>query len=186
MDRLIPVILFIDKTLTDIQGRLKLEPITFTLGIFKLKIRNSITRAWRTLGFATDVMSEKNVKKEIKLQDYHNILKVILRSYIECQKNPPLWSFDTDISGKKTPLRVHKLMLPTMYIMGDTQGHDNLVGKGASKEFLCRYCNVPKDQLDNPYFLGKLFKHKTICKLVAQNDSAGLRDHSIYNIQVAE
>ena len=58
--RLIHAIFFIDKTNTDIQGRLKLEPITFTLGIFKRKIRNSITRAWRTLGFATDVMSEKN------------------------------------------------------------------------------------------------------------------------------
>ena len=80
MDRLIPIIFFIDKTHTDFQGRLKLEPITFTIGIFKRKIRNSITRAWRTLGFPTDIMSKKNVKKEIKLQDYHNILKVILPS----------------------------------------------------------------------------------------------------------
>ena len=88
--RLIHAIFFTDKTNTDIQGRLKLEPITFTLGICKRKIRNRITRAWRTLGFATDVMSEKNVENEIKLQDYHNIIKVILRSYIESQKNPPL------------------------------------------------------------------------------------------------
>ena len=46
-------ILFIDKTHMDVNSRLCLEPIRFTLGIFKRTVRNQPT-AWRTLGYIID------------------------------------------------------------------------------------------------------------------------------------
>ena len=52
-ERLIPIIFFTDKTHTDIHGRLCLEPVQFTLGIFNRETRNN-PKAWRTIGYVTE------------------------------------------------------------------------------------------------------------------------------------
>ena len=49
-DLLVPIILFIDKTFVNQKGRLTLEPVSFTLGIFKKEVRNH-PFAWRPLGY---------------------------------------------------------------------------------------------------------------------------------------
>jgi hypothetical protein len=91
-DKMIPIILWMDKTHTDINGRLKLEPVMFTLGIFKRECQADPS-FWRTIGFVTDTANSKKANAQLKLQDYHNILEIILRSYIEAQCTPIKWEF---------------------------------------------------------------------------------------------
>ena len=47
---LCPIIFFIDGVSIDQYGRKSLEPVSFTLGIFKRQIRN-LPLAWRVLGY---------------------------------------------------------------------------------------------------------------------------------------
>jgi hypothetical protein len=58
-DVLCPLVLFIDKTHTDVKGNLTLEPVCMTLGIF-----NHMTRskefAWRTIGFVPSLDKVSN------------------------------------------------------------------------------------------------------------------------------
>jgi hypothetical protein len=68
---LCPIIFFIDKTHTDVNGRLCLEPIRFTLGIFKRNVRNH-PNAWRTLGYIVD-------QAKIKTDDSKKKLVTIMR-----------------------------------------------------------------------------------------------------------
>ena len=84
-ERLVPIIFFTDKTHTDIHGRLCLEPVQFTLGIFNRETRNN-PKAWRTIGYVTDHSYDKKCTTEMKVQDYHKILEVILETFKHSQK----------------------------------------------------------------------------------------------------
>ena len=139
-EKLIEIIFFIDETHTDIHGRLKLEPLLFTLSIFNRKTRKN-PRAWRALGFVTNLI-EKAGTPEDRMRDYHNSLKIILQSYKEAQVTRPLWKFADGIKS---------IIMPTMFIMGDTKGQDKLCGKFGSSntDRLCRICNIPKDKIDS-------------------------------------
>lgn len=148
-EKLIPIIFFTDKTHTDMHGRLCLEPVQFTLGIFKRDVRN-MPRAWRTLGYANDLVYKGKCETKDKLQDYHDILSVILKSYKNRQANPPEWQF----FGHQDEEQVYILRLPVLFIIGDTEGHDKLCGRMTSRgtiTHLCRYCNVCREDTDDPY-----------------------------------
>ena len=85
---LCPLIFFIDRTHTDVQGKLSLEPVCFTLGIFNRTTRNK-AHAWRTIGYIPnfDLLSKykKNNTTE-KVQDYHHMLSFIFQDVYNYQK----------------------------------------------------------------------------------------------------
>jgi len=139
LEEYVPIIFWIDKTHTDIHGRLKLEPLMMTLGVFNRETRNN-PMAWRTLGYVTDIQGKGGSNKShLRMQDYHNMLNIILKSYQNVQRKPILWKFDGKIKAMK---------VPTLFVMGDTEGHDKLCGHMASRgkiEYLCRYCNIHRD-----------------------------------------
>jgi hypothetical protein len=148
--KLIPIIFFMDKTHTDINGRLKLEPVSFTLGIFNRKCRSN-PLFWRTLGFVTDI--DVNVGNasvsELKQQDYHNMLKIVLASFEKAQQRPVAWKF-TNESGTN----IKNCIFPVLFIIGDTDGHDKLCGRYLSRtniQRLCRYCNISFLHTDDPF-----------------------------------
>ena len=70
--------------------------------------------------------------------------------------------------------------------MGDSQGHDKLCGQilnyslGASH--LCRYCNCPLSQTDNPYYRFKYQKQKQVQNLLEKKDEASLNSIGYCNI----
>ena len=47
------------------------------------------------------------------------------------------------------------LKMPTLFIIGDTEGHDKLCGRMACRhnilQHLLRYCNTDRDDTDNPF-----------------------------------
>ena len=123
-EKIIPIIFFIDKTHTDINGRLKLEPLMFTLGIFKRKCRAN-PMFWRTLGFVTDTTDSKKAKGDVKLQDYHNMLDIILSSYKQSQQKALRWEFKNSDHCYES----FNCYMPCLNILGDTEGHDKQCGR---------------------------------------------------------
>jgi hypothetical protein len=105
---LCPLIFFIDKTHTDTFGNLCLDPVTFTLGIFKRHLRNQ-PKAWRTLGYITN-QSHHGTKGKAKAVDLQAILKVIIEDIEGLNKNGGVrWKFpymgkDYDVVFKFTVL----------------------------------------------------------------------------------
>ncbi len=180
-ERLIPINFFSDKTRTDIHGRLCLEPVQFTLGIFNRDIRNN-PRAWRTIGYVTDNIYEKKCSTEQKQQDYHQILNVILRSYKQCQTNPVKWRFRHE-DGQEYILKV-----PCLFIIGDTENHDKICGRMASRHninYLCRYCDQHRENIDNPFADSQFTKMSNIQKLVLKEDKNKLASMSMHLVQNA-
>lgn len=150
-DVLLPIILFIDKTVTDLHGNLSLEPVSFTIGILTREVRNQ-ARAWRPLGYVQNQSlhpSEGGLGVSI---DYHFMLKEIFKSLVEVQAKEGIqW----DLSYRGTVYHV-VFKLPVLFIIGDTEGHDKMVGKYLNRtkmvKRLCRYCDTPNEETDNPFF----------------------------------
>ena len=66
------IILTVDKTHTDWKGKLCLEPVQFSLSIFKKDVRKRNANAWRCLGYIND-MEAYNISKLYNNQMSHNI-----------------------------------------------------------------------------------------------------------------
>ena len=50
---------------------------------------------------------------------------------------------------------------------------------------MCRYCNIPFQETDNPYYKYTYIKQDSIAKLVRQNNRTKLRSMAYYNIDNA-
>ena len=140
-DFLLALYLFIDKTFTDVYGRLNFEPVQFTLSLFNRKTRNQY-HAWRTLGYVNDLKTinheepeeddmtinndmPKLKDSEVNIRDYHAILQVILKDLQSLQREGKL-SYNLDYKGDTYNLNFITVLGP---IIGDTSGHDVLVGR---------------------------------------------------------
>ncbi len=181
-EKLIPIIFFTDKTHTDIHGRLCLEPVQFTLGIFNRNTRNN-PKAWRTIGYVTETIYTGKITTEMKQQDYHSILNIILKSYKECQNKPLKWIFKQEDKTKEYILKI-----PCLFIIGDTEGHDKLCGRMMNRQsipYLCRYCNIHRDNVDDPFFESQNTKMSDIIKLVKKNDRVKLNEMSMHLVNNA-
>ena len=161
LDILCPIIFFIDKTHTDTNGRWCLEQIRFTLGIFNRQTRNQ-PRAWRTLGYIADqqqIIAENPLQKGI---DYHHMIEIILSDFKQCQQHKFKWEL---ANNNNNQTKTVYFVIPVMFIVGDTDGHDKLAGRYTSRTKvarLCRYCDCPFDATDNPDFKFQYTTHKNM------------------------
>ena len=172
-DILLPIILFIDGSTIDTYGKMSVEPITFTLGIFRRSTRNK-PEAWRTIGYIEtlkNIVSESIVRKannaKRKLQDKHTIIKSILKELIEIQGPNAGFEWDLCLGGK-----VYRVTfkIAVQVIIGDCKGNDELCARYGSHNKrtagFCRDCKVIYEESDNPYHLCQWitpsdFLHKT-------------------------
>jgi hypothetical protein len=91
---------------------------------------------------------------------------VLLQSY-----NGIAWKMDYKVFCWKFYLKN-----PILSICGDLEGQDKLVGRrmiyrsgsGTFNGQICRYCDVPNDETDNPFYCSKLTKASDISKLLVQ------------------
>jgi len=184
-DVLCALIFFIDKTHTDVQGKLPVEPVTFTLSIFKRHIRN-LNCAWRTLGYIPNQdLIGKSSSPQSKVQDYHAMLEHIFEQIYEAQGTGGIpWCFDFG-SGKHNVV----LQVPAMLFLGDTEGQDKLVGRYSNRSAqiarLCRYCSCPTDKTDDPYVKYTYVKQRVVEKYIQKNQIESLRQMSHYMIRNA-
>ena len=148
---LVPLVICMDKTGTDVLQRHNLEPVLFSLGFFTEKTRRQ-DRAWRPLGCVNDLSlkSRAQAAKERSgvqglggsLRNYHRILRAVLSSLKEAMEAP----FETCVRignlVRKMNLRVCIIM-----IIGDMKSGDALAGKFGSHNLnsnrLHRACDCP-------------------------------------------
>ena len=127
-DMPIPIYVFIDETFTDLYGALKVAPVIFTFAFFKQECRNNVD-FWRPLGFVPNLgygksKADKTSSQE-KLQDFHDVLRTIFKSYIDVHHEGGIKTTITDFRGghKNVTLKswVH-------VVIGDTCGNNQLCG----------------------------------------------------------
>ena len=115
---------------------------------------------------------------DIKAQDFHKMLSVILESYVEIERTGFVW----DLVYKKRLYPDIHYHLFTNYVRCDTEEGDTLCGKYLSRgkhvKQLCRYCEVPTDQTDDPRANYPLKTQTKIEKLINQRKLDQLKSMS--------
>ena len=109
-------------------SRLCMEPFAVTLSIFKKEARTK-PMFWRPHGYLVN-QSHLIYKKAVdKARDYHVMLEHILQSLVYVQNGPGIaWKLKyNDV--------IHDVVFkfPLMFVSGDTEGHNKLVGKYLSR-----------------------------------------------------
>ena len=118
-DIMLPLILYLDKTGTDVLQRYSLEPLLFTVAALKRETRES-RRYWRHLGF---IPSSKTATDSTEtLSFYHQCLHFILDGIRQAQNSRPLIRVK-NIDGSTSNLHVH---VPLMIVTGDQLSQDTL------------------------------------------------------------
>ena len=154
---LVPVILYMDGIAIDRSGRLKLEPLNMTLGIFNTETRKR-PDAWETLYFHPDpnvvqiAQSAKKASATEGVQNLHAGLKVALQSFFDlCQRTDGYMWKGLPYGGKIWNVR---MKFAIAYVIGDTELHDQLCGRykvyNTKIKKLCRHCNISTQNLVNP------------------------------------
>jgi hypothetical protein len=178
-DVLCPLILFIDKTHTDAKGNQTLEPVCVTLGIFNQQTRNR-EEAWRIIGFipSSANIANKQLSSDEKQSDYHSMLNVVLSPLAQLQSFKGLaWKIQYNEMMYDVSLKI-----PILFICGDSEGQDKLVGRRlqyhnlVAGRHICRYCNVPYEKSDDPFFSGSHTKSNTIKKYIAKSNKKKLTE----------
>ena len=145
----VALIVFGDKTHTDLHGALSVTPIIFTLTMFNRSFRNN-SEAWRPLAYIPNLSYGKNkadkTKTALKIQDEHTCLSVAFKSIRAIHKNG---GFKAVVMGKEVCVKVW-----IHYFIGDTEGFNKWLGHypGNRKEISRPYrdCKCTFAQLSNP------------------------------------
>ena len=176
---LCPIIIFVDKTHSDVKGRLTQEPVMYTLGIFNQKTRNN-PRAWRPLGLLPNFKSVRQDRNtERKQEDFHYVLSHVLQELKDVQKKEGV--------RVKFPYRGKQITavfkVPTACVLGDHEGQNKNCGhKGCNTHKFCRRCDIKKEMSDEP-MVGEPVLAKDIDKLREQNKKEELQARSHYMMQ---
>ena len=124
-------------------------------------------------------LTQKRGQKEAcGAQDLHTMLSAILESYLKVQETGFVW--DLFYNGKEYKGVEFVLFVP--FIKCDTDEADQLCGKyktrtGKVKQ-LCRYCECPTRECDDPMAKYPMKEWQKIQRLVEKNDKNALRDMS--------
>ena len=87
-DIMLPIILYMDKTGTDVNQRYSLEPVLFSIAAIPREHRES-RHSWRHLGFVPEKQRCSEEEESSDLQFYHDCLSYLLDGLRAAQKNPP-------------------------------------------------------------------------------------------------
>jgi hypothetical protein len=102
----------------------------------------------------------------------------------EYQKEYDFFLWDMMIQKSKVQIAFHPVF---GYIIGDNEGHDKLVGRFLNRmnvQRLCRYCDTPIEQSDNPFYSKWKHTHASeISNLVLKGEVDRLREMSYHCFQ---
>ena len=142
------MIIFGDKSHTDLHGSLSTTPITFTATFFNSSVRNNPS-CWRPMAYLPNLAHGKagGGKSRDKVQDEHNCLAYALKSLVELSE---AGGIRTVVLGKEVIIKpfIH-------YFIGDTEGHNKWLGHytgskpGMGRPY--RDCHCTFQQLSSTY-----------------------------------
>ena len=212
IDIVCPILLFIDGLTIDEYSNIQLEPVTFTLGIFKREIRNQ-DKAWRTLGYINNVNEHDAYNKvqenEEDLSDTDsddttdgNAQKFTSNYNINsCDKLTDYHTILDEILSELREIqdfggllwdipfrgRTHRVRLkfPIQFVIGDCKGHNLLCGRYGSNNTnsLCRDCDVLLINGGDPSTICKRITQEQIETLIERNDNDSLKRLSFHNLK---
>lgn len=128
-DFVCPLIFYVDRTMIDPQhSHFNLEPLNFTLGIFKRECRTKF-KFWRTLGYipGDEVVYDESKVKGTSQRNYHKYLSILLKGVLDIHNNPTILENHYVRIGNQ--VRKRNIHIPVAFIMADTQGADKLCGR---------------------------------------------------------
>jgi hypothetical protein len=118
------LIVFGDKSHTNLHETLSLTPIIFTLSLFNQTARNN-TRFWRPIGYIPNLSYGKGTadrqRTSDKIQDKHTCLSCIFESLCRITKKG---GFDLRVLGQKVTVKIW-----IHYFIGDTEGNNKWLGQ---------------------------------------------------------
>jgi hypothetical protein len=175
---LVGLLVFGDKSHTDLHNALALTPIIFTLTMFNGASRND-TNFWRLLGYIPNLSYGKNTADRTmtsnKIQDEHNCLSIAFRSLREIHRNV---GFIVSVMGREDKVKVW-----IHFFVGDTEGNNKWLGhyKGKRKETCHPYrdCKCEYDQLSNtnPQCVNTTPEDMQLAKKIELNNERKGQDH---------
>jgi hypothetical protein len=120
----VALIVFADKSHTDLHGALSFTPIIFTLTLFNCSARNN-PKFWRPMGYIPNLIygkgtSDKTHAKD-KIQDEHTCISFIFDSLKEISKEQ---GFICNVLGRTVRVQVW-----IHFFIGDTEGNNKLLGQ---------------------------------------------------------
>jgi len=122
-DMPVGIVIFGDKSHTDLHGALALTPIIFTLTFFNEKCRNN-PKFWRVLGYVPNLGYGKNKSNKTptvnKIQDEHDCLSCVFESIRKIHRTG---GFRATVLGKEVNIRIW-----IHYFIGDTEGNNKWLG----------------------------------------------------------
>jgi hypothetical protein len=210
---LLLVIFYIDGATTGQFADLPVTAVKFSLGIFTRLARQK-EYCWGILGFIPAITKHKSKGKRFvlnsghhdgvmlnqdtlenegladddeinKAQDFHSMLDVVFKSYVDLQKKGFLW----DLHYQDQVYEGVEFVLFTPFIRCDGEEADKLCGKYLSRGHqvaqLCRYCECPTDRSDDPFADFPLKTTAKIRRLIQNNNDNELRNLSQHNIENA-
>jgi Plavaka transposase len=122
-DLFLPVMMYGDKTGTDVNQRYPLEPWMFTICILRRSTREK-SKSWRHLGFQPSLDFVESFSTVEKLQLYHEYMSVLLRDFkAACHNKPVMW---VNLGGVWEKRRLH---LKLAIISGDQLSQDYICGR---------------------------------------------------------
>ena len=187
---LLPIIFATDETKVSSQGKASSWPLVFTTSILNQSSRNKPS-AWRLLGYIHDSSintssnQERQFSKHLKSSRLHQILKSILGSFVNFQKQE---SGPVDVNLGRFKKQVI-LKTPCFFIIGDMQGGDKMACSSVSysnrMHRLCRKCDVEGCNSGNPQIVCRKIKMKPVKDMVDQNRTEELDAMNQYHVQNA-
>lgn len=147
-DMPVSIVIFGDKSHTDLHGALALTPIIFTLTLFNQRCRND-PQFWRVLGYLPNLGHGKNKSNKTptvkKIQDEHNCLSCVFESIRIIHRDG---GFRAKVLGRHVNIKIW-----IHYFIGDTEGNNKWLGHySGNKSQVCRPyrdCSCSFDELSN-------------------------------------
>jgi hypothetical protein len=189
-DMPIAMIIFGDKSHTDLHGSLSLTPIIFTISFFSRAARNT-TKFWRPLSYIPNLSYGKNKADKRnttdKVQDEHRCLSVALESIKEIHR---MGGFYATVMGREVKIKVW-----IHFFIGDTEGFNKWLGHypGNKRQVSRPYrdCHCAFEELNNPnpscvyVTLEEMREAKRVKRNNYNNGLALLKSMSRYDIKNA-
>jgi hypothetical protein len=132
-----------------------------------------------------DHVSNKILKSEQKQADYHSLLNVVLAPLSELQSFSGLtWEL-----CYKNQMYDVSLKIPILFITGDSEGQDKLVGRRiqyhnlSATAHICRYCNIPYGKTDDPCYKKRKLTKASMIEEYLLDQNPVLQEIGYLNIQ---
>ncbi len=132
-DIMLPVILYLDKTGTDVNQRYSLEPVLFSLAAIPREQRES-RHSWHHFGFVPQKHGCSEEESSSDLQLYHDCLSYLLDGLREAQNNPPRVSFKLNDGGMVHRRALLPLMVVLVVSASQTRHHHGILYRNYRSE----------------------------------------------------